>query len=59
MKRKSLRRSNPYLQDVARADAALVQNVLSSAAVEDIRLRPEDLLTDAARRAVTNTPQDL
>lgn len=44
MKKKSLKETNPYLKDPKQYEAALIKNVMTSSAVESIRITPEKLL---------------
>jgi hypothetical protein len=44
MSKKSLKESNQYLQNSKKYKAALVTNVVTSSAVESIRIHPQKLL---------------
>jgi len=44
MKKKSLKETNPYLKDSKKYEASLVTNVITSSAVEGIRITPSQLL---------------
>lgn len=44
MKKKSLKQTNPYLKDPKKYEASLAINVITSSAVEDIRITPSQLL---------------
>jgi len=43
MKKKSLKDTNPYLKDPKKYEASLVANVITSSAVEGIRITPAQL----------------
>ncbi len=43
MSKKSLKETNPYLKDPKKYEAALITNVVTSSAVESIRITPEQL----------------
>lgn len=43
MKKKSLKETNPYLRDPRKYEASLVANVITSSAVEGIRVTPSQL----------------
>ena len=40
MRKKSLKETNPYLKDPKQYEEALIKNVISSSAVEGIRVTP-------------------
>lgn len=42
--KKPLIESNPYLKDPKKYETALIKNVITSSAVEDIRITPAQLL---------------
>lgn len=44
MPKKSLKETNPYLKDPKKYEASLITNVITSSAVESIRIAPEKLL---------------
>lgn len=44
MSKKSIKETNPYLKDPKKYEAALITNVVTSSAVESIRITPEQLL---------------
>lgn len=41
MRKKSLKETNPYLKDPKKYEEALIKNVITSSAVEGIRVTPE------------------
>jgi len=43
MKKKSLKETNPYLKDPKQYEDALINNVITSSAVEGIRITPTQL----------------
>ncbi len=43
MKKKSLKETNPYLKDPKQYEYALIANVITSSAVEGIRITPSQL----------------
>jgi hypothetical protein len=43
MKKKSLKETNPYLKDCKQYETALIANVITSSAVEGIRVTPAQL----------------
>ncbi len=43
MKKKSLKETNPYLKDLKQYENALINNVITSSAVEGIRVTPSQL----------------
>ncbi len=44
MPKKSLKETNPYLKDPKKYESALINNVVTSSAVEGIRITPAQLL---------------
>lgn len=44
MKKKSLKETNPYLKNPKKYETALIKNVITSSAVEGIRITPAQLL---------------
>jgi hypothetical protein len=43
MKKKSLKETNPFLRDPKQYESALIANVITSSAVEGIRVTPSQL----------------
>lgn len=48
---KTLKETNPYLKDLKRYEAALINNVVTSSAVEGILIKPEQLKKKPAKRS--------
>lgn len=44
MKKKALKETNPYLKDPKKYEDSLITNVITSSAVEGIRITPSQLL---------------
>jgi hypothetical protein len=53
MLRKSLKETNPYLKNSKKYKAALITNIVTSSAVESIRIQPEKLL----KKTVGSSPE--
>jgi hypothetical protein len=50
MSKRSLKETNPYLQDQKKYEAALIKNVVTSSAVESIHITPVKLMKKGIKR---------